>query len=236
MAIIKLCKSVVARLQVGLSILAAARTINSKLISARLAAFEAAQNGYQDAHEKVGGAEMRQRTAKTATKELVADLRKALQAVIRGLINDGQPRLNPFEAFGVAAPAALMALPIAEKAQTIHRLVAAIQREAEHFSKATLDATQALDAAVQAVERGMSLIESRGAAVLDARHARDAAGKTWTNAFRSLKRGARAAFDDGGAQIYEILFDRPNPPRAKAAKPTPTAGPAPATPPLDAAT
>ena len=221
MAIIKLTKGILGRLQDGLSILAAARTLNSTLITARLAAFEAAQKGYQGAHDEAGVAAARRRAAKTGLKELAADLRKALQAVIRGLVNDGQPRLNPFDAFEVPAPAALMALPIAARVEAVHRLVAAIQREAEHCSKATLDATQALDAAVQAVEGGMSLIRSREAAVLDARHAREAAGKTWINAFRSLKRGALAAFDDGGAQIHEILFDRPTKPRVKAAKPVP---------------
>ena len=56
MAIIKVGTSIVARLQVGLSILAAARTINSKLITARLAGFEAAQSCtiQQQGHDPVG--------------------------------------------------------------------------------------------------------------------------------------------------------------------------------------
>jgi hypothetical protein len=49
--------------------------------------------------------------------------------------------------------------------------------------------------------------------------ARDAATPEWEASFAALKRGARAAADDGAPHLYKALFDEPaRPPRAKKAK------------------
>ena len=44
----------------------------------------------------------------------------------------------------------------------------------------------------------------------------------WVTALAGLKRGARAALDDGAPHLYVTLFERPGTPAPRKAKPTPT--------------
>ena len=72
-------------------------------------------------------------------------------------------------------------------------------------------------------------MEKLQTAVRDARHTREAVAQTWANALAGLKRGARAAVDEGAPLLYATLFDRPHRPNGKSAKsaPPPTPEPAP---------
>ena len=70
------------------------------------------------------------------------------------------------------------------------------------------------------------------AAGREARHARGDAAQAWETALAGLKRGARAALDDGAPHLYVTLFERPGMPSPRKAKPTPT--PAPPAPPAPA--
>ena len=110
-----------------------------------------------------------------------------------------------------------MKVGIADKVKQIRQLLGAIQRQ-KNLSAAALQ-VEKLDQAAKAVEQGMARIEKLRGAIQEARHARDAAAKTWVNKLAALKRGARAAFDDGQPQLYATLFERPTPPRSKSAKP-----------------
>ncbi len=145
---------------------------------------------------------------------------EAVETLARALVADGQPRVNPFATFGAAAPTAIMRLPIMEETKAIHALVAAVQRN-KKLTKPTLQAAQALDKAVHAVEQALQPLDALDAAVRAARHTRDAIGQTWDTALAALKRGARAASDDGAPQLYATLFDRPSRPVAKNGKPAP---------------
>ncbi len=216
------------QLNAGVSILAAARTVDPRLITARLAAFERAQRTYGAADDKVHVAETQLRAAQARLGELDVDQDEAVDTVARVLIADGRPRTNPFAGFAPLAPGQLMKLPIADEAQAIHQLVAAVQR-GKGLSKPTLQAAQAAEKAAQAVEQGLVQIEKLQGVVREARHTRDAVAQTWATALAALKRGARAAADDGAPNLYASLFDRPNrptgksngKPNGKAAMPTP---------------
>jgi len=71
-----------------------------------------------------------------------------------------------------------------------------------------MQAAQAADKAAQAVESALAQEQSLEAAVRHARDARTAIAQTWAAAFDALKRGARAAADDGAPQLYAALFER----------------------------
>jgi hypothetical protein len=227
MAILQVGTRAVGQLGAGASILAAARTVDTRLIKARLAAFEHTHRTFSSTHDKVHAAEAHLSAAQTQLGELDADQDEAVDALARALIVDGQPRQNPFAAFGPLAPGKLMALPVFEEAKAIHQLVAAVQR-AKGLSKPTLQATQATEKAARAVEQALVQIEKLEQAVREARLTRDAVSLTWAVALAALKRGARAAADDGAPNLYATLFDRPSRSNGKSSKPTPAPTPAPA--------
>jgi hypothetical protein len=223
-------------LGVGASILAAARTLDTRIIKARLAAFEAAQRTYSTGHDKVHTAEAQLGAAQLRLDELDAQQDQAVEALAAALIVDGQPRTNAFAAYGVPAPGKLMNLPVADEAKAVHQLVAAVQR-GRGVSKPTLQAAQAAQKAARAIEQALVEMEKRQNVVREARHTRDAVAQTWATALAALKRGARAAADEGAPTLYATLFDRPQRPNGKngkspkaAAAPVPAPTPEPANP------
>ena len=80
------------------------------------------------------------------------------------------------------------------------------------------------------MEQELARIDTLHGAVREARHTRDAVAQTWATDLAALKRGARAAADDGAPHLYPTLFDRPSRTNGKSAKPAPApvAPPAPA--------
>ena len=226
------------RLHTGAAIFAAARAVDTRLVKARLAAFENAHRSYTEAQSKVDAAETQLRAAQAKLGQCDVAQDEAVEALARSLVFDGQPRTNPFAAFGAPAPSKLIKLPIADKAAGVHQLVAAVQRN-KNASKATLQAAQAAEKAAAAAEQGLIPVEKLQAVVRDTRHTRDAVAQSWESTLAALKRGARAAADDGAPQLYATLFGRPNNhrnnkngktvPAGATAAPTPPAA-APATP------
>jgi hypothetical protein len=226
MATINIGTTATSQLNAGASILAAARTADPRLIKERLAAFERAQRAYVASQDKVNAAEARLAAAQTQLGELDADQDDAVDALARALVADGQSLKNPFAAVGSFTPRQLMAQAVAEEAKAIHQLAAAIQR-AKGLSKASLQAAQAADKAAGAVEQQLAQMTKLLDALRQARHERDAAAQTWAAQLASLKRGARAAADDGAPGLYATLFDRPARTNGNGKSPKPTPAPAP---------
>ena len=226
MATMKIGKGPGIRLTAGASILAAARAIDTRFVKARLAAFERAHRAYADAQQKVDNAEAQLSAAQGRLGERDAVQDEAVEALAVALVADGQPRLNPFAAFAAPAPTAIMRLPVADETKAVHALVSAVQRN-KSVTKPTLQAAQDLDKAACAVEQALAPLAALEAAVRTARHTRDAVGQTWETALAALKRGARAASDDGAPQLYATLFERPTRPTNNGkSTPAPTAAPA----------
>lgn len=144
----------------------------------------------------------------TQLGELKADQDRAVDELARALVADGQPRSNPFGAFGPLAPGKLMEIPAPDAARAVHQLVAAVLR-AKALSKPTLQAAQTAERKAAAVESALTQIEKRRDALREARHTRAAHAHTWATALAALKRGARAAADDGAPNLYATLFDPP---------------------------
>ncbi|HEX7422961.1 MAG TPA: hypothetical protein VF311_03605 [Terriglobales bacterium] len=193
------------RLRLGGMVLTAAKSVNTRPLQARLEAFGRAQRGYAAAQGKVDAAEAALHAAQAKVAHRDREQDEAVDALARALISEGQSRAKPFAGCGGPTPAALMRLPVAEQARQIHALVTALQRNAG-LSKAVQQASDAADKAARAAEKALAPIEALQVALSQARQARDALVQTWEKTLAALKRGARAAIDDGEPYLYTTLF------------------------------
>lgn len=193
------------RLQVGASVLAAARAVDTTAVKERLRRFEQAHKSYVGAQKKVDAAESQLRALQVRLAELDTVQDEAVEALACALVNDGQPRGNPFDAFGALAPGTLKRLPFPEAAAAVHQLVATVLR-GKGVSEATTKAAQAAEKAAQTLEKDLAPVAKLEDSVRDARRMRDAVGQTWESALAALRRGARAAADDGAPDLYPTLF------------------------------
>jgi len=185
--------------------LTAAKSVNTRPVQARLEAFDRAQRAYAAAQGKVDAAEAALHAAQAKVAQRDGEQDEAVDGLARALITDGQSRVKPFAGCGGPTPAALMHLPAAEEARQIHALVTALQRNAG-LSKAAQQACEVADKAARAAEKALARIEALQAALSQARQARDALVQRWENTLAALKRGARAAIDDGEPYLYTTLF------------------------------
>jgi hypothetical protein len=193
------------RLQLGASILAAARAVDTRVVKDRLRRFEQAHRSYVGAQRKVDAAESQMRAAQAGLAELDAAQDDAVETLARALVADGQPRGNPFADFDAPAPGTLMRLSFPEEAAAVHQLVAAVLRS-KGASEVTTQAAQAADKAARAVEQALAPVAKLQDNVRDARRTRDAVGQAWESALAALRRGARAAADEGAPDLYATLF------------------------------
>jgi multidrug resistance efflux pump len=205
--------------------LAAARTIDTRPIRARLARFERAHRAYTQAQERVDAAEAQLHSGQARLAERDVERDQAIEVLARALVSEGQPRVNPFAAFGAFAPKKLGHLPAADQVKAVHALVAAVQRQ-NGLGKPTLQAAQVLDKAASAVEQAWAALVKLQASVRDARSMRDAVLQTWTKTLATLKRDARSATDEGAPLLYATLFDHGSRPNGKRIKPAPAPAPA----------
>ena len=193
------------RLQIGAGVLSAARAIDTRLVKGRLGRFERAHRAYVAAQRKVDAAESQLRSAQARLAECDAVQDEAVETLARALVADGQPRGNPFEASGAPAPGTLTRLVFAEEAEAVHALVAAVQRS-KGVSKATLQAAQTADKAARVVVQALAPVAKLQDTARDARRTRDAVAQGWESTLAALKRGVRAAADEGAPDLYPTLF------------------------------
>lgn len=218
------------RTQVGATVLAAAHLADTRLVKERLDRFQQAHEAYAAAQQQVETveAELTARQAEFVTLDAAQDL--AVDALLRALVFEGHPPRDPFAAFGDLKPSALQRSQPVAKAASIHDLVANVLRDAS-VGAATRKAAQAADAAAAAVERAVSPIAEIEHGVRAARGRRDTVAQVWDEALGGLRRGARAARDEGAPELYGLLF-RGVARSARKAKPsadTPVDGPPPTT-------
>jgi hypothetical protein len=212
------------RLKKGAAILAAAEVVDVRLIKRRFDAFAEAHRTYAKAQRAVEAAEAELRALQANLDKRDSQQDTAVEELARALVTDGQPRINPFAAFAMPAPSAIRQMPLADEAKAIHTLVGAVQQD-QTISKAARRAAQAADDAAQKMEKELVPMDKLQASVRSARETRDTAGKTWDLALAALKRGARAAADDGAPELYVKLLGRTSRPKKKTASPAPTPAP-----------
>jgi len=203
------------RLQLGASVLAAARAVDTRAVTERLRRFEQAHGSYVSAQRKVDAAESQLRAARARLAELDAVQDDAIETLARALVADGHPRGNPFADFDAPAPGTLMRLAFEEEAAAVHQLVASVLRT-KGAREATTQAAQAADEAATVVEQALAPVATLQDGIRDARRTRDALGQAWESALAALRRGTRAAADEGAPDLHATLF--PPVPRASKAK------------------
>ena len=197
MSTITVGKSTTRQLNAGAAILAAARTADTRLIKDRLAAFERAQHGYVQAHAKMQQAEAE---VEKAQAQFRTEEQGLVDTLARALVADGQPLRDPFAAFANLPTGALMRLAPAEAAKALPELVAAIRRS-KTVGKGTLQAVQSVEKVTRGLEPALVRLEMLRTAARDTRATREAVAQAWELALGAVKRGARAAADDGAPNL-----------------------------------
>src|SRR4051812_21509180 len=91
------------RIQLGASVLSAARVVDTRSIQDRLERFERVHGEYVDAEQKVEAAKAEVEAAHALVSVSGTRQEKAVETLARTLVTDGEARANPFEAFGVPA-------------------------------------------------------------------------------------------------------------------------------------
>jgi hypothetical protein len=205
--------------------LGAART---KPVAARLTTFTTQHTAYKKADEAVKTAEETVRKAQQDVAEKDVSQDAAMEGLASALAGEGFPRANPFKPLGFEAPATIKNKGYAAEAKEVQDLAGKVKahkpalKASGKAADAALKAAKAVVAALQPVGK---LIKARAAAI----SRRDALEQPWETAFAALKRGARAAEDEGAHGLFDALFgiDKPRPAKkAKAKKAEPPASPA----------
>jgi hypothetical protein len=173
---------------------------------------------YVAVQSKVDAIDTQIRVAQARVAANDATQEAAVEGLARALIFGGQDRRNPFAAFGADSPFALKKLAPGNTAKALHQLVAAVERQ-RPTTAATSDASQAAEKAARAVEAALGTLDELQQVSRRARQQRDAIGDTWDNGLAALKRGARAAVDDGAPGLYAALFGRFTRPTRKKPQP-----------------
>jgi hypothetical protein len=192
-------------------VLDAAETVDTTAVKKRLATFKASHASYAAAETAVRGAEEKLRKAEAVVGERDVDQDDAVDGLANALIQDGEPRTNAFKSFGFAAPGAVKTMAYAEEAKTIGRLVVAV-RKRKGLSKETLATVTTVESAAREVEKAIQAVEPFQKAHASAIARREALAHPWEKAFAALKRGARAAEDEGAVGLFAVLFQQ-NAPR-----------------------
>ena len=196
------------RLQVGDAVLSAATQADTRLVKDRLARFAEIHRRYAGAQRKVDAAEAELAATEGRVMQCDARQEKAVEFLARTVsFVEGRSRRNPFDMFGAPAPGVIARLHPPEAAVAVHKLVATIQGS-KQMSKETLDAAQAAEKGARAVEDALGPIPKLEDAVRRTRGIRDSVNPEWDAALSALRRGARAAADEGAPNLYATLFPR----------------------------
>lgn len=226
----KLGFNLTGRLEKGAAVLLAARQVDTALVKARLASFAKAQRSYEEAQRQVAAAGAKLREGQVRLAHCDTEQDAALERLARALVTAGQPRANPFAAFGSGSPSTIKELGPAAKVDAVHQLVTAVLRQ-KALDKGALSAARAAEKAGQQAAEVLLAVNRLQENATASRRARDNTGRTWKSAFDALKLGARSADIDGAPGIYVALFGQPSRARKKAVTPTPAqAAPAEASP------
>jgi len=205
------------RLQLGASVLSAARVVDTRPVKERLERFERVHAEYVEAQQKVEAGKTEAETAQARLSAGAKRQEKAVENLARALVTDGQARGNPFETFGAPAPSVVTKPAPALAAKAVHQLVTAVLAH-ETNGKRTIEAARAADKAARSVEQAVAAVKKTKDDLRGTRRMRDAVGESWESALAALKRVASAVAEEGAPDVYVKLF----PPVARAAPKTKT--------------
>lgn len=193
------------RIEAGDSLLAAATTRDTARVKARLSAFAAAHRALTNAQRALDDAEAALGARRVAVAERDVDQDQLVDRVAAALVGDGLPRRNPFAPVSPLTATKLKDLGYGAEAAALLALVDRA-RKRKDLSPKTLTALGAAEKAATAVRSVLTAVAPAQAKVDRARTRRDALVQPWETAFAALKRGARAAEDDGATGLFAALF------------------------------
>jgi hypothetical protein len=196
-------------------------------------AFKQAHAGFEAATRKAEAA----RDERDAALEAVSKADEALDATVSALadalVGAGLgTRAKPFGSFSKLSPSAIVELAYAKEVAEVEALIAKLSKKKPPASVKKIAATASKE--VAGVKAALKKITAPQANYHRSIAARDALLLAWTKALGSLKRHARAAWEDDEA-AYDAAFapadaiQRPKKTRAKRA-PKPAPDPTPAAP------
>ncbi|MBI4615363.1 MAG: hypothetical protein HY720_17230 [Planctomycetes bacterium] len=216
MAVIQAGKHPASRIEVGDEILERAKDVVTAPVKGRLAKFAGSHRAYSAAEKKVERADGALRKQQEKVAERDGDQDEAVMALASALAGDGLPRANPFRPFKFEAPSVIVKMAYAKEAKRVLQLAGAVKKMKGASKKSTAAAKTAEKAArlVQAALRPIASLEKKKTQAITRR---DALGQPWETALGSLKRGARAAEDDGAVGLFAALFETQKRPARKPA-------------------
>jgi hypothetical protein len=192
------------RKEAGDAVVASAKAASVAPVKKRFAAFAKTHAAYVAADAKVTTATSALRATEQRVGELDVAQDEAVSALASALVGDGGSRTRPFAPFKLGAPSDIQEMGDVDEAKTIQTLVARVKKTKP--GKSVLAACAAAQKAAGAVLAAAKPIEGQRKARHAAIVARDAVGVPWEKAFGALKRGARAAEDDGATGLFDALF------------------------------
>lgn len=207
MAVLQSGNSPGTRIAAGDSVLHAAQHLDTTPIANRLEEFRTAHVGYLRANRAVKRAAVALQRKQAEVGAADVDQDAAVLVLASVLPGDGLPRQNPFKPLGAPAPAVLCALGHEDEAKAVLALESAVQRQ-RGLSEASLDAAKNAGRAARRVQKAVAPLEKLEEARALAVAKRDALAQIWESAFAGLKRGARAAEDEGARGLFAALFER----------------------------
>jgi hypothetical protein len=208
------------RIESGDHLLEVAATLGkarTKPVAARLAAFATEHAAYKKADAAVKKADGALRRAQGKVGEADVGQDGAVETLASALVGEGLPRVNPFKPFGLASPNVIKNKGYAAEAGDIQKLCAKVKAHkpalpgSNAAAAVAVKAAKAVLAALKPIER---LLKARTTAI----SRRDALEQPWETAFAAVKRGARAAEDEGAAGLFDALFGVEKPGSGKKAK------------------
>lgn len=216
------------RIEAGNAVLGAGTAVDTTPIANRWATFTKTHAAYVAANDSVQKAADALRLQQQKVAEADVDQDAAIDLLANALPADGLSRQNPFKSFGAPAPAVLKGMGYAKEAEQVLRLEKAVLKE-KTLSQRSVDAARGAGDAARKVLTTLKPIAKFEKARTQAMAKRDAMEQAWETAFAALKRGAKAAEDDGHHGLFAALFERPvtakKGARAKRTKPSEPAAP-----------
>lgn len=222
---IRTLKGHAGRIQAGKILLTSAESLDTTLVAPHLAAFNETHTQFVAAVAAVDAAQAAVVAATDRLGEQANRLDAAFEKLLGQLVADGQPRLAPLAAWGADTPSAIRTAAPAVRIRSLQRLTTALIGD-ERLSPASRAAATNCSAEALALDTALSGQTAAEDAAGDARNHRNALADRWDDAFAALKRGARAAADDGAPALYAALFDRIVRPASPRSRPAAKDGPA----------
>jgi hypothetical protein len=202
----------------GDAILAAATSIDTRPVKAKLKAFADAHKLFKSLQGAVAAAEDALASHRVTVAEADVDQDAAVDALANKLVGDGFERTQPFKSFSKLSPSKLSALGYTKEAKEATALAKKVIAS-KKCGKPSKDAAKALLKAAAVVVKSLEPLSKWDAVYRGALTRRDAVAQQWTTTLAALRRASQSAADDGHKQIYTALFrSTATPAKKKSAK------------------